>query len=76
MRQIHPETGEYVFFFQNINPIVFVTLISLFFELLYAGSYGRNQENPLQNLKIANKIVFFLSPALFFYLMYQKGYQM
>ena len=39
------------------------------------GSYGLEQGNPLQNIKIANQIVFVLSPGLLFYLMYQKGYQ-
>ena len=38
-------------------------------------SYGLKQGNPLQNLKISNQIVFFLSPDLLFYLMYQIGYQ-
>ena len=33
------------------------------------------QGNALQNIKIANQIVFVLSPGLLFCLMYQKGYQ-
>ena len=39
------------------------------------GRYGLKQGNPLQNIKIANQIVFVLSPDLLFYLMYQKVYQ-
>ena len=39
------------------------------------GSYGLRQGNTLQNLKIANQIVFVLSPDLLFYLIYQKVYQ-
>ena len=39
------------------------------------GSYGLKQGNPLQNLKISNRIVFVLSSALLFYLLYQKDYQ-
>ena len=39
------------------------------------GRYGMKQENPLQNFKIANQIVFVFSTDLLFYLMYQKVYQ-
>ena len=39
------------------------------------GRYGLKQGNPSQNLKVANQIVFFLSPDLLFYLMYQNIYQ-
>ena len=41
MRQIQPETGEYLVFFQNTNPIVFDTFIYLFFDLLYQRGYRR-----------------------------------
>ena len=41
MRQIQPETGEYLVFFQNTNPIIFVTFISLFYDLLYQRGYQR-----------------------------------
>ena len=37
------------------------------------GRYALKQENPLQNLKITNQIVYVLSPSLLFYLMYQNG---
>ena len=39
------------------------------------GRYTLKEGNPLQNIKIANQIVFVLSPALYFYLIYQKGDQ-
>ena len=39
MRQINPETGESIVFFQNTNPIIFVTFVSLFFDLLYQRGY-------------------------------------
>ena len=39
MRQIQPETGEYLVFFQNTNPIIFGTFISLLFDLLYQRGY-------------------------------------
>ena len=39
------------------------------------GSYDLNNGNFFINIKIANQIVYFLSPALLFYLMYQNGYQ-
>ena len=38
-------------------------------------SYGLKQGNPLQILKLSSQIIFFLSPDLLFYLMYQNGYQ-
>ena len=38
-RQIKHETGEYLVFFQNTNPIIFVTFIFLFFYLLYQRGY-------------------------------------
>ena len=41
IRQIHPETGESLAFFQNTNPIIFVTFISLFFDLLYQRGYQK-----------------------------------
>ena len=41
MRQLRPETGESLAIFQNTNPIVFVTLISLFFDLLYQRGHQR-----------------------------------
>ena len=41
MRQIQPETGESLLFFQNTNPIIFVLFISLFFDLLYQRGYQR-----------------------------------
>ena len=42
--------------------------------LAYEAATDRNRGITLQNIKIANQIVFVLSPALFFYLMYQKVY--
>ena len=41
MRQLWPETGESLAIFQNTNPIIFVTFISLFFDLLYQREYQR-----------------------------------
>ena len=41
MRQIQAETGESLAIFQNTNAIVFVILISLFFDLLYQRGYQR-----------------------------------
>ena len=41
MRQIRPETGESLAIFQDTDPIVFVTFISLFFDLLYQRGYQR-----------------------------------
>ena len=35
MMELRPEKGEFPIFFQNANPIVFVFLIYLFFDLLY-----------------------------------------
>ena len=53
---------------------------AIFFDIQFKSvglwrSYGLKQGNPFQNLKISNKIVFVLSPDLFFYLIHQKGYQ-
>ena len=41
IRQIQPETGEYLMFFQSTNPIIFVKFVSLFFELLYQRGYQK-----------------------------------
>ena len=51
MRQLRPETGESLAIFQNNDPIVFVTFISLFFELLYQRGYQRQYFWTL-NLKV------------------------
>ena len=39
IRQIQPETGECLVFFQNTHTIIFVMIISLFFDLLYQRGY-------------------------------------
>ena len=41
IRQIQPETGESLALFQNTNPIIFFTFISLLFDLLYQRGYQR-----------------------------------
>ena len=38
------------------------------------GRYVMKQGNPLQDFKIANQIVFVLSPSLLFHLIYQNSY--
>ena len=39
LRQIQPETGESLVFFLNTDPVIFVTFISLFFDLSYQRGY-------------------------------------
>ena len=39
IRQIHPETRDCLVFFQHTNWIIFVTFVSLFFDLLYQRDY-------------------------------------
>ena len=41
----------------------------------YEAATARNRGIPCKIFKIANQIVFVLSPDLLFYLMYQNGYQ-
>ena len=41
MRQIHPETGEYLAIFQNTNPILFFMFLFVLFDLLYQRGYQR-----------------------------------
>ena len=41
MRQLQPETGESLVIFQNTNPIVFVMIIYLLFDLFYKRVYQR-----------------------------------
>ena len=41
MIQIQPETGESIAIFQKTNTIVFVTFISLFFDLMNQRGYQR-----------------------------------
>ena len=40
MRQIQPETGEYLDYFgQNTNPTIFVMFVSLLFDVMYERGY-------------------------------------
>ena len=41
MRQLQPETGKSLVIFQNTNPIVFVMIIYLLFDLFYKRVYQR-----------------------------------
>ena len=52
MRQLQPETGEYLAIFQNTDPIVCVSFISLFFDLLHQREYQRQYFWRL-NLKVS-----------------------